>query len=161
MLEWINLHIPEAFNVDNITTALFEAIKEGDASYTKDKKLKKQKKQKAIAMCKHLLVYNPDLTQKRKCEIKIEPHTFTALEYAQAVGLPEVVEMILDKSGDKQYLLYNAICSENPEEVKKAISEGANINESVYGTDLENYNPVNLALMKKNIAMANFLIQNG
>lgn len=158
LLEWINLHIPEAFNIDNITTALFEAIKEGDASYTKDKKLKKQK---AIAMCKHLLVYNPDLTQKRKCRIKIESYTFTALEYAQAVGLPEVVEMILDKSGDKQYLLYNAICSGNLEEVKKAISEGANINELVHGTDLENYNPVYLALIKKDIAMADFLIQNG
>ena len=83
------------------------------------------------------------------------------MEYAQAVGLPEVVEMILDKSGDKQYLLYNAICSGNPEEVKKAISEGANVSELVYGTDLENYNPVSLALIKKDISMADFLIQNG
>lgn len=161
LLEWINLHIPEAFNVDNITTALFRAIEEGDTSYTKDAKWGNKKKQKATAMCKHLLVYNPDLSKKCECKIKRKPYTFTALEYAQKVGLPEVVEMILNKSGDKQYLLYNAICSGNQEEVKKAISEGANINELVHGADFENYNPVTLALMKKNIAMADFLIQNG
>lgn len=45
-LEWINLHIPEAFNVDNITMALFEAIEKRDTSYTKDAKLKKQKNNK-------------------------------------------------------------------------------------------------------------------
>lgn len=161
LLKWINLHIPEAFNVDNITTTLFRAIEEGDTSYTKDAKWGNKKKQRATAMCKHLLVYNPDLSKKCECKIKRKPYTFTALEYAQAVGLPEVVEMILDKSGDKQYLLYNAICSGNPEKVKKAISEGANVSELVYGTDLENYNPVSLALIKKDISMADFLIQNG
>lgn len=157
LLEWLNIYIPEAFSIDNITNQLFCAIKIGDD----DGNYKDKYKQKATVMCKHLLVHNPNLNQKRECKIKRKTYQFTALEYAQAVGLPEVVEMILNKSGDKQYLLYNAICSGNSEEVKKAISEGANINELVHGTDLENYNPVTLALIKKDIAMADFLIQNG
>lgn len=157
LLKWLNLHIPEAFNVDNITSLLFRAIKLGD----NNGEYKDKHKQYATTMCKHLLVYNPDLNQKCECKIKSKTYTLTALEYAQKVDLPEVVEMILDKSGDKQYLLYNAICSGNPEEVKKAISAGANINELVHGTDFENYNSVNLALIKKDIAMADFLIQNG
>lgn len=156
-LKWIYTHLPQAFTDNSVIKSLFKIIEEGD---TNDK-YKEESKQKATDMCRALLEYEFDLNKKYTYRINGKTQTLTALEYAQKADLTEVVKMILNKSGDKQYLLYKAICSGNQEEVEKAISYGANVNELVHGTNSENYNPVTLALMKKNITMADFLIQNG
>lgn len=156
-LKWIYTHLPQAFTDNSVIKSLFKIIEEGD---TNDE-YKEESKQIATNMCKALLEYEFDLNKKHTYRINGKTQTLTVLEYAQKADLTEIVKIILNKSGDKQYLLYKAICSGKQEEVEKAISYGANVNELVHGTNSENYNPVTLALMKKNISMADFLIQNG
>lgn len=169
-LKWVSLYIPEAFDSrefvsnDSSATPLFFAMQKYNETV-------------ATKVCKELLSYKPDLTKTykltdsetqtvkktkkvRKITKKVTREV-SALEYAQEKELPEIIEIIATNTEDKQYLLYNAICSGNQEEVKKAISRGANVNELVYGLDSKKYFPISLALGKKDFNMANFLIQNG
>lgn len=153
ILNWIDEHIPAAFtsreNIDDPTSAtpLFFAINKKFASRDSKGEIVK------------LLAPRSDITAVCKYKkSQKEPEVYiTAVDLAYQRNLPKTAAFILSKNSTFNEDVLNG----NIERIIDAVSAGKDVNTPVYAFTGEVFTPLEIALMRRDVAMFDYLISCG
>lgn len=153
ILNWIDLHVPAAFtsrkNIDDpySATPLFFAVNKKFDSYNSKGQIVK------------LLAPRSDTTAVCKCTKSTDGTTvyITAVDLAYQRNLPKTAAAILSINSTFNEDVLNG----NIKKIDEAVSAGANVNTPVCALTGEVFTPLEIALMRRDAAMFDYLIQRG
>ena len=153
ILNWIDFHVPAAFtsrkNIDDpySATPLFFAVNKKFDSYNQKKQI--------IDM----LVPKSDINAVCKCTKSTDGTTvyITAVDLAYQKNLPKTAATIQSINSTFNEDVLNG----NIEKIDEAVSAGANVNTPVCAFTGEMFTPLEIALMRRDANMFDYLIQRG
>lgn len=153
ILNWIDFHVPAAFtsrkNIDDpySATPLFFAVNKKFDSYNQKKQI--------IDM----LVSQSDINAVCKCTKSTDGTTvyITAVDLAYQKNLPKTAATIQSINSTFNEDVLNG----NIEKIDEAVSAGANVNTPVCALTGEVFTPLEIALIRRDANMFDYLIQRG